>query len=99
MAKQRMIGPELFKLKALFAAEQQYRLPLRLAFLGLLRCCDCSGRFNWHPIQLKQKILPYDEINFSMVLEALETQGFISKHKIAGKVCGFIPDWRNRISS
>lgn len=93
MAKIRTIKPELFRHEALFEAEQDFQLPLRLAFAGLLTCCDREGRFRWRPRQLKLDVMPYDEIDFSRVLDALATRGFLVKYEVLGEVYGCIPTW------
>src|ERR1041385_7354226 len=94
MARIRTIKPELFTHEALYEAEQQSKLPLRLAFAGLFTCCDREGRFRWRPRQLKLNILPYDEnIDFESVLEALVINGFIVKYKINNQYYGCFPSW------
>lgn len=80
MQRIRSIKPEFFKHDDLFQAEQDFGLPLRLAFAGLWTCCDREGRFKWKPRQLKIDVLPYDEVDFSRVLDALATRGFIAKY-------------------
>lgn len=74
----------------LLKAEQERRLPLRLALLGLLNCCDKNGVFYWRPQQLKLRILPYEEIDFTKVLEALVESRFIGKYVEQGQVYGFV---------
>ncbi|GAA4169527.1 hypothetical protein [Shinella granuli] len=80
MARIRTIKPEFFKHEGIFDAEQETGLPLRLAFAGLWTQCDREGRFAWRPRQLKVDILPYDELDFLRVLDALATRGFIVKY-------------------
>jgi hypothetical protein len=93
MGKIRTIKPEFFRHEALFEAEQAYQLPLRLAFVGLFTCCDRDGRFRWRPRQLKLDIVPYDVIDFSRVLDALATCGFIVKYECDRELYGYIPSW------
>ena len=93
MGRIRTVKPELFRHEALFEAEQDYQLPLRLVFIGLFTCCDKEGRFRWRPRQLKLDILPYDDIDFSRVLDALATRGFLVKYEVEGEVYGYIPSW------
>lgn len=93
MAKIRTIKPELFRHEELFEAEQAFQLPLRLAFVGLLTCCDREGRFRWRPRQLKLDVMPYDEVDFARVLDALVTGGFVVKYEVLGKIYGCIPSW------
>jgi len=93
MSRIRTVKPELFKHEDLFDAERLYLLPLRLAFIGLFSCCDCEGRFRWQPRRLKLDILPYDEVDFSGILDALAASGFIVKYEHQGKYYGCIPSW------
>ena len=93
MARIRTIKPELFRHEKLFDAERTSKLPLRLAFAGLFTASDREGRFNWSPRALKLDCLPYDEVDFEEVLDALCEHGFIVKYEIDGKVYGAIPSW------
>ncbi len=95
MPKIRTVKPELFRHEALFAAEQDYQLLLRLGFIGLFTCCDREGRFRWQPRQLKLDIFPYDEIDMARVLDALAARGFIIKYQANDKLYGCIPSWKN----
>lgn len=91
MSRIRSIKPEFFKHEDLFDAEQSEGLPLRLAFAGLWTCCDREGRFEWRPRALKTDVLPYDDIDFSRVLDALATRGFIVRYRVGDKDFGFVP--------
>lgn len=91
MARIRTVKPELFKHEDLFDAEQETGLPLRLSFIGLFTCCDREGRFKWRPRTLKLGVLPHDDIDFSRVLDALWTRGFIVKYEADGEEYGCIP--------
>jgi hypothetical protein len=93
MARIRTVKPELFRHEALFEAEQQSKLPLRLAYIGLFTACDREGRFKWKPRALKLDVLPYDQVDFSRVLDALVTHGFIVKYVFEGDEFGCIPSW------
>lgn len=93
MARIRTVKPELFRHEALFEAEQQCKLPLRLAYIGLFTACDREGRFKWKPRALKLDVLPYDQVEFSRVLDALVTHGFIVKYQFEGDEFGCIPTW------
>lgn len=81
MARIRTVKPELFRHEDLYEAEIQTGLPLRLSFIGLFTACDREGRFKWKPRQLKLDVIPYDEIDFSRVLDALASRGFIIKYR------------------
>jgi hypothetical protein len=93
MARIRSIKPEFFRHEALYEAEKETKLPLRLAFAGLWTAADREGRFRWSPRQLKLDCLPYDDCDFSRVLDALMTRGFIVKYAVDGKELGCIPSW------
>ncbi len=73
--------------------KSNYKLPLRLAFIGLFTCCDRSGRFRWQPRRLKLDIFPYEDIDFSRVLDALQSREFIVKYENQGEIYGCIPSW------
>ena len=93
MARIRTVKPELFRHEALFEAELKSGLPLRLAYVGLFTACDREGRFKWKPRALKLDVLPYDDVDFSRVLDALVTHGFIVKYEFDGDEFGCIPSW------
>lgn len=95
MPRIRTIKPELFKHSGLFDAEKSYGLPLRIAFVGLFCVCDRKGRFKWRPRELKLDILPYDDLDFSLVLDAFLDEGFIGKYVVNGNEYGYIPSWHN----
>jgi hypothetical protein len=84
MARIRTIKPEFFRHYDLWQAEQEAGLPLRLAFIGLWCVADREGRFHWRPQQLKVEILPYCDIDFSRVLDAWVTRGFVVKYTVDG---------------
>jgi hypothetical protein len=93
MGRIRTVKPELFKHGGLFDAEQETGLPLRLAFIGMFTVCDREGRFKWRPRELKLDVLPYDAVDFSCVLDALATRGYLVKYESAGVEYGCIPTW------
>jgi hypothetical protein len=95
MARIRTIKPEFFRHEGLYEAEVKTKLPLRIAFAGLWTACDREGRFKWKPRALKLDVLPYDDIDFSRVLYALVTHGFIVKYEFDGDEYGCIPSWNN----
>ncbi|HEV2524044.1 MAG TPA: hypothetical protein VGU44_02800 [Gammaproteobacteria bacterium] len=90
----RTVKPELFTHEQLFDLEMQYQIPLRIAFIGLLTCCDREGRFYWQPKRLKQTILPYDAVDMAVVLEIFRKHGFIKKYEYQGEFYGYIPSWK-----
>ena len=91
----RTIKPEFFTHDRLFDAEQETKLPLRLAYIGLWCAADREGRFRWEPRRLKALIFPYDKIDFSRVLDALVTRRFIVKYGKEDSFFGAIPSWHN----
>ena len=87
----RTIKPEFFHHEGIYEAELQSNLPLRLAFIGLWCAADREGRFKWEPRRLGVQILPYDNVDFSRVLDALATRGFVSKYVCENVHYGVIP--------
>ena len=87
----RTIKPEFFTHEGLFDAEKQEKLPLRIAFVGLWCAADREGRFKWEPRRLGVQILPYDAVDFSRVLHALTTRGFVVRYASNGAEFGWIP--------
>ncbi|WP_202756571.1 hypothetical protein [Burkholderia cenocepacia] len=84
--------PELFAHEDLFEAERETGLPLRIAFVGLFTCADREGRFKWRPRTLKLAVLPHDDLDFSRVLDAFVTRGFLVKYACeSGEEIGLIP--------
>ncbi|MDG4550754.1 MAG: DnaT-like ssDNA-binding domain-containing protein [Candidatus Contendobacter sp.] len=93
MSRIRTVKPELFKHEALFDAELESKLPLRLAFIGLFTVADREGRFKWRPRTLKLDVLPHDFVDFSAVMNALESAGFIERYEVDGEAYGWIPSF------
>ncbi len=93
MARIRTIKPEFFEHEDLYKAEVSSGLPLRVAFAGLWTQADRAGRFEWRAGRLKLHILPYDQVDFSAVLSALEEHGFIRRYDVDGKSFGYVPSW------
>jgi len=89
----RTIKPEFFLHEGLFEAERAAKLPLRLAFAGLWCAADREGRFKWEPRRLGVQVLPYDGVDFSRVLDALMTRGFIQKYMSGTAEYGVIPSF------
>ncbi|HEY2024596.1 hypothetical protein [Paraburkholderia sp.] len=88
----RTVKPSLFQHSGLFDAEHDTGLPLRLAYVGLFTCCDREGRFKWDERELKLHILPWDDLDFSRVLDALVTRGFVMDYASeTGERYGVIP--------
>jgi len=89
----RTIKPEFFHHEALFEAELETKLPLRVAFAGLWCIADREGRFKWEPRRIGVQVLPYDGVDFSRVLDALTTRGFIVKYRVGDEWFGCIPSF------
>lgn len=94
MARIRTVKPTLFRHVEMFDAERETGLPLRLAFIGLFTAADREGRFKWSPRDLKLDCLPYDDVDFSRVLDALSTRGWVVKYTVDGVDYGYIPTWK-----
>ena len=95
MSRIRTIKPEFFKHEPLYELEAETRLPIRLAFAGLWTVCDREGRFHWRPRSIKAEVLPYDDVDFSSVLDALALYGFVRKYSYKGEYFGWIPSWNH----
>lgn len=93
MARIRTIKPEFFRHSDLYEAEKETGLPLRLAFAGLWTAADKAGRFKWKPRELKLDCLPHDDVDFSRVLDALATRGWLVRYAVQGVEYGAIPTW------
>lgn len=91
MLRIRTVKPELFTHDGLYDLEVETGLPIRLAFIALFTACDREGRFKWRPRQLGAQLLPYDLLDFSRVLDALTTRGFVQKYTVSGEEFGVIP--------
>ena len=87
----RTIKPEFFNHEGIYDAEHETKLPLRLAFIGLWCAADREGRFKWEPRRLKTQIMPYDDCDFSSILDALWAHGFVARYD--EMQFGFIPSF------
>ncbi|MEE8298422.1 MAG: conserved phage C-terminal domain-containing protein [Thermodesulfobacteriota bacterium] len=91
MGRIRTIKPELFKHEKLYELEHDSKLPIRIAWIGLLTAVDRNGNFKWRPNALKTDILPYDDIDFSKVLDVLLEGQFLIKYGSPSESFGNIP--------
>lgn len=89
----RTIKPEFFHHEGLFEVELETKLPIRVAFAGLWCIADREGRFKWEPRRIGVQVLPYDGVDFSRVLDALTTRGFILKYRVGDAWFGCIPSF------
>lgn len=87
----RVLDLAIYQQKSLIRAEKKHLLPLRFVFASLVACCDEYGGFNWQPAELKALILPYIDLDFSKLLEALLLSGLVQKDELNGRVYGRIP--------
>jgi len=94
MGRARVVHPNFFLNEALFEAEARAQLPLRLAFAGLWTQADREGRFEWRPGVLKLAIMPWDAVDFTAVLDALEAAGFVRSWTHEDRRYGWIPAFR-----
>ncbi|MBX3499812.1 MAG: hypothetical protein KF889_10240 [Alphaproteobacteria bacterium] len=93
MARIRTIKPDFFRHHELWCAERESGLPLRLAYSGMWCVVDRAGRFKWRPAELKIQVLPYDDLDFAQVLEALVAHGFVRRYVVDGVEYGVIPSF------
>lgn len=89
----RTIKPEFFTHAELADLEFDTALPVRLAFIGLWCAADRDGRFKWDPRRLGVQILPYDNVDFDVIMEALNKAGFIDKYEVEGRTFGCVPSF------
>lgn len=94
MARIRTVKPELFRHEGLFELERDTGLPVRIAFIGLFTAADRDGCFKWRPRELQLDVMPYEQIDFSRVLDALGTRGFLVKYRVDDAWFGLIPTFR-----
>jgi len=95
MARIRTIKPDFFRHEQLYQAEVETGLPLRVAYAGLWTVADRRGRFRWRPNVLKLDVLPFDNVDFSRVLHALTTRGFLVRYASQGCEYGSIPSFES----
>ena len=95
MGRIRTVKPELFIHDELYDVEEVSGLPVRLAYIGLFTVADREGRFIWRPRQLKAQLFPYDDLDFSTVLNALAKAGFLTHYKVNSKEYGVINSFTN----
>jgi hypothetical protein len=94
MARIRTIKPEMARHGLLFDLEKETGLPIRFAWAILPTVCCREGRFKWRPRELKLEVLPHDELDFSRVLDAFLTRGFVVKYRVDNEWYGVIPTFK-----
>lgn len=90
MGRIRSIKPDIHLDEELWDLEQDTGFPIFRAFTGLWGQADREGRFEWRPRKLKAAILPYWDGDFSRVLHALATRGFVQKYEVDGRAFGVV---------
>lgn len=90
MARIRTMKPEVHLDEELWDLEVETGLPIFRAFTGLWNHADREGRFEWRPRKLKAGILPYWDGDFSRVLHALTTRGFVGRYTCDGREYGVV---------
>lgn len=98
MARIRTVKPELARHEGLYELEIESGLPIRIAWVMMFGCCDREGRFKWRPRDLKLDTIPYDECDFSRVLDAWLTRGYVVKYRVGNEWYGHIPTFRKHQS-
>jgi hypothetical protein len=91
MARIRTVKPALARNRELFEMEMASGIPFRFVWAMFSTICDREGRFVWRPWEIKLDILPYDDIDFERVMNALATRGFIEKYKVGNEEFGCVP--------
>jgi Meiotically up-regulated gene 113 len=91
IGRMRGMRPGFFQHGDLYDLEISTKLPIRLAFAGLWCWTDREGRFEWKPRELKLNILPYDDVDFSAILDALASAGFVVPYEVKGRRFGWVP--------
>jgi hypothetical protein len=80
LARSRNIKPGFFLNDILADIE-----PLgRLLFIGLWTLADREGRLEDRPKKIKAAVLPYDNCNVDKLLQALHSEGFITRYTVGG---------------
>ncbi len=91
--KIRCVKPEFYRHLGLYQLEQRTRLPIRISFEGLWAVADREGRFRWRAHDIKLDVLPYDDVDFAVILEELARAKFVVHYVVDGEEYGYIPTW------
>jgi hypothetical protein len=91
MARIRTVKPELARHRELFDLERETGIPFRFIWAMFPTVCDREGRFKWRPWDLKLDIAPYDNLNFSEVMDRLHAEGMLDRYEFEGEQYGCIP--------
>ena len=93
-ARIRTVKPEAAFDEELWDLAQETGLPIFQAFVILWCHADRDGRFEWRPRSLGALCLPYWEGDFSRVLDALESRGFVVRYAVRERVYGHISTFK-----
>lgn len=93
-----MVKPEIHSDSELWDLEQETGLPIFRSFVGIWNFADREGRFVWKPRQLRALVLPFWEGDFSRVLDALATRGFLVAYTVDGAQFGVVRTFRKHQS-
>lgn len=85
-----MLDPQIHSDAELWDLETETGYPIYRAFTGVWNFSDREGRFEWKPRQLKALILPFWDGDFSRVLDALATRGFLVRYECNGSFFGVV---------
>ena len=97
MARIRNIRPDFFQHSGLHRLGKSSGLGLAIpySFAGLWTQSDCQGVFKWDALMLQVQILPWEGIEFELVLEALEGEGYVRRFEgDDGEPYGWIPKFQ-----
>jgi len=72
---------------------ENFRGLARICFAGLWCFADREGRFKWQVRRIKSKVLPHDDINFVIIMDALADAGLIVRYEVDGEPFGYIPNF------
>jgi len=95
MPRIRPIKPDLLKSEKLYELERETGLPFRIAVVGLILAADRDGRFEWRPRRLQTDVLPYDDCDLGVIMEALTGReaGTLIKYEVDGRLYGAFTNW------
>jgi hypothetical protein len=52
--------------------------------------CDDNGVFEWKPVVLKARLLPYDTVDFGAILDEYVAAGAVLKYEVGGRSYGLV---------
>jgi hypothetical protein len=92
-ARIRSVKPEILSDEKLWDLGVESGLPVFQAFQGLWMYADREGRFEWRPRALGPLILPFWQGDFSRVLDALESRGFLRFYRVGSRDYGVVTNF------